>query len=284
MFFKKQNKSAVSLKIMSAALIIAIGLGLSLWRVKQADTRLREDLVANAGIVAGTLDAGIISLLEGARSDLKSPVYEMLKGQLILIRTIFPECRFIYLTGKNTYGNVFFLIDSEEPGSPDESLPGDIYYEADPDLINVFSTGNAAVIGPSKDRWGEWVSAFIPLSDRAGNSYVFGMDIAVEDWNLELLKAGAAPFTVALILSLIIIPAGSGKNRENAAGKTMRRNYSAAIKAAAAGIILTFYFMNTAAAAEKYAVNRIFFLLAAAKSESAKETVKDIIQVQLEGR
>jgi hypothetical protein len=73
------------------------------------------------------------------------------------------RCRFAYLLGINPRGGVFFFADSEQPTSADFSPPGQLYPEASPMLLNVFRTGKPVVEGPISDRWGIWVSGFVPV-------------------------------------------------------------------------------------------------------------------------
>jgi PAS domain S-box-containing protein len=105
-----------------------------------------------------------------------------------------PRVRFIYLM-REVQGKVIFLADSEPPGSPDESPPGQVYEEASSGIRDAFANGKSIVEGPDTDRWGTWVSGYAPLNDvRTGQPFaVLGVDLDAQDYSaaiaLERLKA-----------------------------------------------------------------------------------------------
>ncbi|MBN1424070.1 PAS domain S-box protein [Candidatus Fermentibacteria bacterium] len=194
------------------ALILIIGLALSTAAVflvtRRADRELRLALVRQARLAAYALSFERLAALTGTDDDLTSPDYLRIKAQLAGMRIADPRCRFLYLMGRRADGSVFFLVDSEPFGSADESPPGQTYDEASPQLHRVFTTMRETVVGPFSDRWGTWISAFVPLARDNGNVVVFGMDIAASGWRGMVAASAAVPALLALLtagLSLAVI-------------------------------------------------------------------------------
>ena len=143
--------------------------------------------------------------LAGAESDLESPDYRRLKEQLTRLRGATAGVRFYYLL-RQTGDHTVFLVDSEPPGSPDESPPGQIYEEVTPPLRSVFETGKGAVVGPETDRWGTWFSGLAPLVDEAGQTIaVLGVDIAATRWLELMARNRLAPILITLLLTVLLL-------------------------------------------------------------------------------
>ncbi|HLZ20060.1 MAG TPA: ATP-binding protein, partial [Smithellaceae bacterium] len=103
-------------------------------------------------------------------------------------------------------GSVFFFLDSEPAGSAESSPPGQIYKEVSTEFTQVFHTGRPHVEGPIPDRWGNWVSALIPIPDaRPGRkSAVLGMDINAIDWTKDIV-IHCAPGVMATALMIALM-------------------------------------------------------------------------------
>ncbi|MBF0229372.1 MAG: response regulator [Desulfamplus sp.] len=147
------------------ALVLLIG-GLSAWwSALQAKKELSEELIGKAKIVAEGINIDHIKTLNGDKSDLSNPRYLRLKEQLATVRELYDNCRFIYLVGRKDDGKIFFFMDSESPESKDYSPPGQLYEEVPEGCSSSFQTRNSMIEGPYSDRWGRWVSAFVPIHD-----------------------------------------------------------------------------------------------------------------------
>ncbi|MDD3109926.1 MAG: sensor domain-containing phosphodiesterase, partial [Eubacteriales bacterium] len=85
--------------------------------------------------------------LSGSPEDIGKPEYEMAKtGLMRLVDTTNPV-HFAYLMAEQN-GNLVFLMDSESPGSPDYSPPGQMYEEADDWAWAPFKTGKTVITPP----------------------------------------------------------------------------------------------------------------------------------------
>ncbi|MBN1424076.1 PAS domain S-box protein [Candidatus Fermentibacteria bacterium] len=185
-----------------AVVLCAGAIGLVIHRT---DARMRADLLDHAQSIAAALHVGEISALTGTPADTASTDYSRLKEQLARIRQATPACRFLYLMGRRADGAVVFLADSEPPGSPDESPPGQVYEEATALLLRAFDTGLAATEGPVTDRWGPWISGLVPAVDSSTGRVValVGMDIDAGGWTRRIL------WSVAFTMLSVVLAAGA---------------------------------------------------------------------------
>jgi PAS domain S-box-containing protein len=192
--------------IIAIVVILVSGTALTIWTARHEDTLLREELLTKTRLVESSINAGNIVGLTGSSADLGSPAYATLKEKLIKIRSADPQIRFVYLMVQQPDRTVFFLVDSEPPESADYSPPGQTYPEASATLLNAFASGTGTTEGPLADRWGTWVSGFVPVKDSATGRViaVLGIDIDAKDWNLEIITA-CGPAIIATLLLLFFV-------------------------------------------------------------------------------
>ncbi len=158
--------------------ILVAGALLAWWLAERIDREMREDLRSQARIVAEALNIERIKALTGSEADLASPEYQRLKEQFVAVCEAIPQCRFAYLMGRRSNlsvgvnatqadGSIFFFVDSEPPVSGDYSPPGQVYEEASDSDRLAFSSEAPTVTGPVNDRWGTWITALVPIDDKA---------------------------------------------------------------------------------------------------------------------
>lgn len=167
----------------SLALLIGAVAVLALWR--QAERDQREDWLAQARLVRHALPPDFTSRLAGTAEDLVSPDYQQAKRRLALIRADLPDCRFVYIVGLDPAGGVFFYVDSEPTGAPDESTAGQPYNTAPTDLRESLKAHREQVVGPYTDSYGKWVSAFVPIPGPTPSA--LALDIAAHDWTWRII-------------------------------------------------------------------------------------------------
>jgi len=158
-----------------AAVLAVAGLilnGWLLWWSGENEMRLQKArLLQLSSDIAQTLPSQDILRLKGNDGDRENSVYLRLKSSLRVQRRNAEGIRFVYLMRKQ--GNdIVFLADSEEPGSPDESPPGQVYSEISPGLREAIESKREYVDGPFRDRWGNWVSGLEPILDPRNGSVV----------------------------------------------------------------------------------------------------------------
>ena len=226
-----------------ALALLALGAAFAGWTVVRQDRWMREDLIFQTRLVGQTLQLDRILELEGTAGDEQKPAYRRLKEQLMAVQQISPAWRWVYLMGRTTNGAIYIQIDSEPVDSPDMSPPGQRYDEATPELHAVFNTGLSSIEGPLKDRWGTWISAFVPLKDpRTGRLImVAGIDIEAGQWNRMRLHAAKIPLLAGAAL-LAIWLGGSFLLARRARPGTCQTPFCRHLESfltAAAGLVLT---------------------------------------------
>ena len=209
----------------------------------------RSTVLEQTGQVLNLAKAGAAAInerrvrnLAGADSDLGHPDYLRLKEQLTRLRAATEGVRFYYLV-RQSGGRIVFLVDSEPPGSPDQSPPGQVYEEAAPALWEVFASGQAAFEGPETDRWGTWFSGLAPLADETGQTVaVLGVDIAAGRWLDLVARNRLAPILLTALLSalLLFLFAAQRRNREALAALGEREQRLSKIATQIPGMVYQF--------------------------------------------
>lgn len=186
--------------------ILLAGALTSVWMASEVDKGMRVDLLSEAERLADSINPQRIAVLGGTEADLERAEYQRLKDQLQSVRAAFPRYRFVYLMVQRPDQSVIFQVDSEPPGSEDESPPGDVYEEIRAEELQVFTPGVGLTTKPSEDRWGVWVSALTPISMPAEwpGKLALGIDIDAGDWRRQVFIRGILPVGLAILALLLI--------------------------------------------------------------------------------
>ncbi len=201
--------------ILIAAVIAIAGILASIYVYQEVDEVGRGHILDRANTIARAISVEDFKTLTGTETDLESPTYQELKALMIAEREVNRDVRFIYLLGKHDGGTLFFYIDSEDPGSPDYSPPGQEYPEATSAMHTFFDDGLSISEGPDRDRWGIWISGYAPLRDTDGTVLALvGIDLPATRFVTDLLIYSSIPVLVALILVLLVLVAAAAHRRE----------------------------------------------------------------------
>jgi PAS domain S-box-containing protein len=223
--------------------ILLFGAFFTFWSVRREDRQMREDLLQQTRLLSQTIPIDQLKVLYGNTSDEQKPEYRRLKAQLMAAVQINPSWKWIYLMDRRKNGVVYFQVDSEAYDAPDPSPPGQTYEEASPVLQGVFDTRISATEGPIPDRWGTWVSAFVPMVDpKSGRlATVVGIDIDAGTWRGHAARAGAVPVLFTLSLLTLLLSAYWLRGRKVDAGGRIRRRWRhlEGTVAMLAGLVLT---------------------------------------------
>jgi PAS domain S-box-containing protein len=193
---------SVRFYIVVIAFVLLMGIAATVWVSHAENARMRAELLTLANMAAASIHIEELKALSGTESDLQLPAYQLLKSHLSLLRAANTLCRFVYLTGIHEDGTVFFFVDSEPPDSEQTSPPGETYTEVSESFRNIFLTGQPYVEGPIPDRWGNWVSALVPIFDThpAVPMAVMGIDVDARDWTSDIFLRAAPVVTLTLLL------------------------------------------------------------------------------------
>ncbi len=201
-FFRKIRKGERPQQWILVIIILAIA-ALSIWGLYvRANLALRQDFLIQTRQIACAISVDAVRSLSGTPADLESTAYRRLKQGFNAVHGANGKCRFIYLIGQREDRKLFFYLDNEPMGSEYESKPGDLYGEASQDYIDAYLDKISITEGPVSDRWGIWVSAFVPVIDPTNGERVamFGMDMDARDWHRQLIAEIAIPTGLILIL------------------------------------------------------------------------------------
>ena len=291
-------------------LAVLIAGGVLTWRMMgSADNAKRADLLAQTHLLAQSLDPEVIQTFSATVADLQNPAYQRLKEQLTLTRRTIPDCRFLYLAGRQLDGKLVFLVDSEDPNSKDYSPPGQIYEQASETFRSVFTTTTATTEGPSSDRWGTCISGFVPLralrSDASGPQAageavhppgfqagkggeavlaVLGMDIDARDWNWMLARAALPPALLTMLLMTLVVLGRMLMQRRASSGGLSRRwmRHLEPALASAFGLVFTSFAIWMIHRSEARDRELAFAQLAASRTEEIADTLQIIAHTELE--
>ncbi len=164
----------------------------------------RTLLLDKATLMATSVNAAQVRAFTATEADTDTPGWQGIRDQLSKMQRSAARVRFVYLMGVQN-NRLLFLLDTTPQSSADYSAPGLPYDEAPPQVMNVFATGAPVTVGPYADRWGTFISAFVPVFERAGTPpvSVLGVDMNMQDWNRILLRHRLMPILITLLATLL---------------------------------------------------------------------------------
>ncbi|MCX6089923.1 MAG: hypothetical protein NTX88_06080, partial [Candidatus Atribacteria bacterium] len=177
-----------------------------------------EDVLQIARSIEATLPKDALKQLEAKAGDIDKPQYRIVKNILKEIIRVNPKARFAYIYIEQN-DKLYFIADSEPENSTDYSPPGQEYTEAEIAYKRPFKEGKEFIVGPVTDRWGEWVSILVPITDPASGKAiaVFGLDFNAKSWRylllFEVIESGVLVVSLLLVLFILILVRIKTKNK-----------------------------------------------------------------------
>jgi len=136
-----------------------------------------------ASTAAAAINVDDAISLAGNASDVGTTAFQQLREQLLRIKHSDPNVRFVYLM-RPLGDKLVFLVDAEDPSSPDYSPPGQVFEETKPEDLDIFvgkKPPTTEIEKAEKDRWGTWVSASAYLLDHQGKPVaLLGTDVDIK--------------------------------------------------------------------------------------------------------
>lgn len=207
MLIPRNKDIRITLIIVAVILIAAITGGVSYFNFTATGKNIKQDVRDRTQTVAQLIDQEKVKWLSNSSEDESTPTYTALKKTLAKLKESNPDALSIYIT-EMVDGKIVFSVDSEDPGTPYFSSPGEEYLEATPLFKSVFSSKEAAVEGPVKDTYGEWVSGLAPIIDKDNGEViaVVGMDMGAWQYDRQVWAAALYPIVIgAGLISLVMI-------------------------------------------------------------------------------
>lgn len=173
--------------------------------------------LSRAITASSAIDNANLLKLDASYHDLGKKGYYEIRNQLITMRKLNKDCRFIYLVGTRD-NRVFFYANSEPANSPDYLPPGSYFEEATKEFIKGIKGQNPFIEGPSRDRRGYWISALAPVKDPVTKKVIafLGMNIDGSGWKhqIHLYRLGAIMVTFMVCVFIFFFFIIWKRNRE----------------------------------------------------------------------
>ena len=195
--------------------VVVVGIAASAYVYLAVDKTGRAHIENRAQTVAVAVSGDAIDTLSGTEADLVNPRYASLKALLMHMREVNHDVRFAYLVGSHPDGSLYFIADSESPSSSEYSPPGQDYPEATQLMRRVLEAGVSATEGPSRDRWGVWISGYAPVYDSSGHVVaLLGLDLPAAEFLTTALAYSLLPLFLTLLLLVLLAAAERMHARE----------------------------------------------------------------------
>lgn len=192
--------------VLASLAVCAAGIGAYLYTNETTNNRVYTDLIHSAQTIATLIDPARIEHLSISPTDVMHPDYVQLKKDITNVKNANPDLRFVYLMARRD-SQIRFIVDSEDPRSPDYSPPGQIYEEASAELYAAWDQETESVLEISEDRWGNWISALAPVKNANGETIALvGLDQSA-DIHRALFVTQVALIIFATIALLILLGA-----------------------------------------------------------------------------
>ncbi len=186
-------------------------------RGKNATESMRNALVGIAPTYAVSLEARRHwQLPSDAPPD--DPLYlDLIEAQKRWLR-VNPAVADIYTFRKDADGRWRLIVDSEtdydrngvyEGEREQRTAIGEIYEHTTEELDRALAGEHVFLDVPESDRWGSWVSAFVPMRNPQGEiEAVLGVDFPADSWNSTIAEARLGTITYLAVIVVTITAGG----------------------------------------------------------------------------
>ncbi len=174
------------------------------WRGREFDQNFRQETLRLANSIAQTINVDRVKALSFTAADAAKPEFLRIGDQLRSFGRQYSGLRGIYTVAKRG-DRLIFGPENYEKDDPQASPAGTTYEEPHAALVQAFNDGRPAVIGPYKDEYGNFVSAFVPVVDPQTDEIVIvlGIDVLADSWNLIVFEARSGPIRSNMLLCLL---------------------------------------------------------------------------------
>ncbi len=285
---RPQNPAAITIY----ALIAIGGAIIALWSSHEQDKQIRQELLDQVQLVAQTITPSLLRPLAFSPEDTHHPNFKRASSYLAAYADFLSnfwmprQGQYVaFYTMRLKDNRIVFGPESIPQGDPTSSPPGTEYREPPSSLPSLFKNAYGTVIGPYKDEYGEFLSAFYPLptADEDDPVTLIGMDISANDVKRQILAAAAPPvaFTVLLLAIMIVGNSLLQRRRRMANGERAALGKLELYLAIAIGLVITLLATWLTYKVEKSNQTRIFKRLAYETSYPLVHTMEESIRGDL---
>lgn len=169
------------------------------------DKDRKRQLLMRTEAISYKIDPDYLADLNLEANDWYKPTFQRLRNLLVLSGHLNPDRRYIYLMSKKDE-KIVFTVEDVPSTDPDFEMPGGTYDDAPSEIQKVFEEGRSMTTGPYSDKWGTFVSAFVPIRSKGANeiSAVLGMDILADKWEQDIFGKRLFPIVVVFFMIMLI--------------------------------------------------------------------------------
>ncbi len=254
-------------------------------RADRADAELRDGLLAEAAAVARTIDPAEVAALSFTAADSTKPQFRRLRQHLRDFASA-RRLRCLYTVARRG-GSLYFGPESPLSGDPLSSAPGTRYAEPPPTLAGVFDRRTACSVGPYRDEYGSFVTAYAPVIEPGTQRVlmVVALDVETGAWRGSVAHARLLPFLLAMLLIAALAGAQAALRALAARppGRWRRVVPPEALVTLAIGLLLTGMATRLVVEDEARARRALFGQLAAPRARTAVESTSQLAGGRLAG-
>ena len=188
-------------------IVLTLGWMLTEFVGKDAEQDALNDIKNQTNVAAASLDPARVRHLAPDPFDSTDPDYIRLKEQLRDMKSGNPEFLRLYLMYLKG-GNYIFVAVSSPQNEYGHAMPGKRPYERPSvELSEVFTSGQAVVVGPYAVEYGTFLSGFAPVLDTLSRRTigVLGIDLNAGYLKKKIAKQRVPPILVTLLISLLCV-------------------------------------------------------------------------------
>ncbi|HEY5728737.1 MAG TPA: hypothetical protein VIS72_01705, partial [Anaerolineales bacterium] len=175
---------------------------------KQVREDIRQRLLNMVNIIALQQDTDLLAAVQNP-GDEDSDAFREIRAINTAIITTEPDLVYIYTMRRNEEGQLYFVVDTGQPGDEDTAAVAEVYEDASPKMVEAYKTNTTLVDEDFyTDEWGTFLSAYAPLHDVEGKIVgLVGIDIAADtvlaqERSVFLLILGTTLGTMVLVTIL----------------------------------------------------------------------------------
>lgn len=164
---------------------------------------MESGILSRTKLMASAIQPSDIKKLAWNDSDLKTASYNNIKKLLSDFKKANSDLRFVYVIGVKK-DKAYMLVDSEQPDTANYSPPGQYYEEMDKNEKALVLDHKEFISGPLPDRWGIWISTFVPIRNLS-MPVTIGADIDASSWDNSIYNSRLIVFCVALFFAWLVV-------------------------------------------------------------------------------
>lgn len=202
------RNSSIRTKIIAAFAVVAfvslalLGTVIYISFRNQVRQDIRQRLLNMVSIAALQQNAELHASIQNP-GDEESDAYKKIKAINSAIVTTEPDIAYLYTMRLNGQGQIYFVVDTGQPGDEDTAAVAEIYEDSSPLMLESFATLDHPIAEEEfyTDQWGTFLSAYAPFYTEDGRREgVIGIDI-------EASKVIAQERAVLILISITTLGA-----------------------------------------------------------------------------